>query len=277
MVGRGHGDVGTGQLGVGGECRVVALSQRLLDGVVKGLGPGLAGHHAIGAAAVGGAQVVGHVAAAQNQHATVAQRGQIAPHRAVKGSRLVVDDGQLKHRDVCPGVQVVQHRPGAVVQPPILRGHHLGLLHKGSGLAGTGRVARRGVADARERRRKAAEVVDGFRPRLHVDGRGAARQPVGRNAQDGAGARQLLPPAGQAAREGGIADGIHGAAVADENHWHAALRPGVARRLGVYLRAQRLQRRHGRPGACALQPSTSRAAGLKGWGEAKIHTNRRRK
>ena len=62
------------------------------------------------------------------------------------------------------------------------------------------------------------------------------------------------PQAGQAAREGGIADRVHGAAVADENHRHALPRLIFSRRLGVRLPAQRLQRCHRGPSAYTLQP-----------------------
>jgi hypothetical protein len=80
--------------------RIVAPGQGLPRGRVELLGPGAAGHDAVGMLAVGHAQVVGDVAAAQDQHAFVAQRGQVAAHGVLVGGGLVVVDRELEHGHV---------------------------------------------------------------------------------------------------------------------------------------------------------------------------------
>ena len=85
---------------------------------------------ASGSPAVDPAEVVHHVAAADDQHAALAQRRQPRAELEVVVERLVGVDAQLHDRDVGVREGVHQHRPGAVVDAPAVDvGAHPGRVH----------------------------------------------------------------------------------------------------------------------------------------------------
>ncbi len=66
-----------------------------------------------------GAQVVHDVAAADDQHAALAQRPQLLAELVVLGRRAAVVHAELHHRDVGAREHRLEHRPGAVVEAPL--------------------------------------------------------------------------------------------------------------------------------------------------------------
>ena len=117
-----------------------------------------------------------------------------------QSSGLVAVEAELEHGHVGIGKQVVQHRPGAVVEAPFVGAVYVG--HLGHQLAGQRGGAGRRVLHIEQRLREAAEVVDGARPLLEGD-EGAAREPVRRHHQHGRGRlapTQVFAQPGAAAR-----------------------------------------------------------------------------
>jgi hypothetical protein len=111
---RGHGQavVGVGvEGGEGGGIR----EHLFFGGLVEPLGPVEA---EIRGAPVHAPQVVHHVAAGHDEHATLAQRRQLGAQFEVEVQGLVGVDGKLHHRDRCVRERVHEDGPGAVVDAP---------------------------------------------------------------------------------------------------------------------------------------------------------------
>ena len=169
---------------------------------------------------VDAAEVVHHVAAADDGHPAVPQRGQLGAQLEVVVEGLHRVDRQLHDRDVRVRVHVGEHRPGAVVQPPAVHvlpdpGRLGDLLHLGGQL----RRARRRVVQGEQVAGEPEEVVDGARA-AHRGHRGRVDVPVRGDHQDGPrpGQRgaQRVPAAGVAV----VFQGVGRAAVPDERGRH---------------------------------------------------------
>ena len=156
---------------------------RLIEAVrpFRGLGP----------AEVGRAQVVDDVAAAQDQHALVAQGGQALAGFVVPAVGLAAIDAELDDRHVGVRIHRPQHAPGAMVQAARrVLDHDIGRQELADPRR-QGRIAGRAVLDVEQRLREAAEIVDRLRRRPGADRRGAARLPVGADHQHRLRTRQL--------------------------------------------------------------------------------------
>ena len=101
-------------------------------------------------------------AAAEDQHALVAQRRQRPAERELRRRRIAGDEGQRQDRDVGVGEQITQRGPGAVVETAFVE-----LAHRQPGLAEQLRNTRRQrrrtgrvVAQAVQTRIETAEIVD---------------------------------------------------------------------------------------------------------------------
>ena len=134
-------------------------------------------------------QVVHDVAAADDQHAGVAQRPQALPDLVVKMRRARLVDAELYDRYIGFRKNMAEHRPRPVIETPAVVEldveRRQQLLH----LACERRVAGRGILDGEQLARKAAEIVN--RPRLRHRRHGELRDvPVRRNAQHRARPRQ---------------------------------------------------------------------------------------
>lgn len=84
-------------------------------------------------------------------------------------------------------------------------------------------MTQRWILDLVQRIGKAPEVVDGLRFVDAQDSRGARREPVGRDHQDSARARQLLSGGRECLGEAVVGHGVHRGAMADEEYRHAGL------------------------------------------------------
>ena len=137
-------------------------------------------------------QVVHDVAAADDQHAGVAQRPQPLADLIVKLRRARFVDAQLYDRYVRIRENMAQHGPRAVIQAPARSSRR---TSSGASSCCTSRcesgISRRRILDGEQLARKAAEIVD--RARLCHRRHGELRQvPVRRNAQHRARPRQAL-------------------------------------------------------------------------------------
>ncbi len=165
-------------------------------------------------------QVMHHVAGAEQQHALVAQRRQPDAELVVIVGRLGDVQAQLHHRDIGLRIELDQHRPGAVIQAPVLIRMHLERRQQGAYARRQRRIAGRRIAQVEQRLRKAAEIVDGRR-RRHRGDAGAMRGPVGGDDQDRARTRQDRAEPAPDAGVDVLFQRIHRAAVAEKYRRHA--------------------------------------------------------
>jgi hypothetical protein len=128
-------------------------------------------------------QVVHHVAAADDQHAFVAQWGEPRRQRVVRGRFQRGVQAQLHDRHVCIREQVREHRPAAVIESPVLIQLYAYRRKQFAHARGQQRAAGRRVLNLEQRLREAAEVVNGARLVHGGDGR-AARHPMGGHRED---------------------------------------------------------------------------------------------
>ena len=165
-------------------------------------------------------QVVHHVAAADDQHAFVAQRREARAEFVVVARRLAGIEAQLHDRHVRLREHMREHRPGAVVQPPALVLLYIDWCNQLAHARREVRAAGCRVLKLKQLLREAAEVVNGARPVHRGDGR-AARHPVGGHREDRLRFRQYFaePPPGVGVAV--VLECVHRAAVAEEHGRHA--------------------------------------------------------
>ena len=176
------------------------------------------------------AEVVDHVAAPDDQHPRVAERGEPATELDVVLERLGGVDRQLHDGHVGVGEQVGEHGPGAVIDAPTVDVEpHPDRLDDLGDLRGDVRCAGRRVLEGEQLVGEPEEVVDRARLRHRRHG-GVADVPVGRHAEDRPRPRQPRP---QLSPRLGVAvqlERVHRAAVPDEQRRHPL---GLARRRVV--------------------------------------------
>jgi hypothetical protein len=166
------------------------------------------------------AQVVHDVAAADDQHAPVAQVLELPAQRQVLGRRPGVIHAELDHRNVRFGKHRFEHGPGAVVQAPVLIVDPYGRLNNAPADVLRGRRrSGRGVLLVEELLWKAAEVVDGPGA-VHARHPPVVRKPMCGDAENQLGPRQALAElcaqSLPATAVFVVLDGVHRAAMAHE-------------------------------------------------------------
>ncbi len=190
----------------------------LLDGagqiVVEALRP--LGRRAVAAAHAQHrvAQVVGQVAAPEDQDPLVAQRAQGAAEREVLHRRLVRVDRQLHHRHVVIREQVQEHAPAPVIEAPVGAQPGVRSEQRRRPRRQLGRSRRR-VLQLVERLGEAAKVVDGLGRALAGERR-LLDEPVRRDAEHRARLCEALAERAEAAAPGVVVERVHRRAVADE-------------------------------------------------------------
>ena len=168
------------------------------------------------------AQVVYCVAASHNQHALASQALQLASDSKVIGYRARIVHAELQHRNLRRREHGFEHRPAAVVQPPIVAQAHAvavrrGAEQTGNGLGGGG-VAGRRVMLVEQSLRETAEIVDGAGVFICGD-LPASGQPMRRHTRNQAGQGPAQPRAElrtqirPTAVKFVVFDGVHRAAV----------------------------------------------------------------
>jgi hypothetical protein len=100
------------------------------------------------------------VAAPDNEHTFIAQRREPFPDFVVKGIRLRLINAELHYWNVCLRENVTEHRPGSVIQSPLLVKSYGDGREKSLNAAGKLRVSGRGILDFVQLSREAAEVMD---------------------------------------------------------------------------------------------------------------------
>ena len=167
---------------VGGDIDQIGRSRRhdAAHVGVEALGPVEA---AVAVRPVDPAQVVHHVAAAEDEDALLAQRRETRPQIEVVGQRRGRMDRQLNDRHVGRGEDVCQHRPRPVIEAPavLVEADLQGRERIGDFLCHLGAAGGR-VVEGEQLGREAVEVVDHARPCHGRDGR-ALDEPVRRDAQ----------------------------------------------------------------------------------------------
>src|SRR5256885_8584129 len=121
-------------------------------------------------------QVVNDVAAADDQHAFVAQRREMRTERVMKRRRLRGVDRELHDRHVRFRKRMLEHRPGAMVEAPGLIEADVDGREELAYASGECGVAGRRILHIEQRLRKAVEIVDRLRL-LHTRDRRAGRVP----------------------------------------------------------------------------------------------------
>lgn len=109
-----------------------------------------------------------------------------------------------------------------MVQAPLLRWDHAPLLDQASSKMSQDRVAWHGILHVEECLGEAPEVVDGLWTLLNAYARGALGEPVRGDAEDGSGCRQSSAPRKHPEGELVVANGVHRAAMPNENCGHAS-------------------------------------------------------
>src|SRR6267142_705223 len=209
---------------------VVARGQRLPNLLVEPDRP----IEGLPAAAFHKTQVVHHVAAADDEGALVAQGSEPSAGVVVKSRALPAVDAQLNHRNVGLGVRVLEHRPGAVVEPPRFVQTDLERSEQLADPRRELRLSGRRVLNVEQRLGEAVEIVDRLGA-AHRGHGGAFGVPVRRHAQDGLGSRNRLAEPPPDFRVLIVLQGVHRAAVPEEHHRH----PGslARRRHGAQARS----------------------------------------
>jgi len=175
----------------------------------------------IGLAPLHPPEVVDDIAAAEQEHATIPQGREPGRELQVvlQGSQRI--DRQLDDGDVGLRVEVRQHAPGSMVQPPLVDveadPHRLDQLHH---LLREFRRAGRRIPEVEKFLGEAVEIVD--RPGLrHGRDRGGTEVPVGRDDEYGTRPRQGLAECTPCLREPVALERVHRAAMPDEKRRHA--------------------------------------------------------
>ena len=166
------------------------------------------------------------VAAADDQHAFVAQRREMRAERVMKRRRLRGVDRELHDRHVRLRKRMLEHGPGAVVEAPGLIEADIDGREELADASGECGVAGCRILHVEQRLRKAVEIVDGLWL-LHGGYRRAGGVPVRGDRENRfrfTDPRAELPP-----RLGVTValERIHRAAVSEENRRHAG--GGLAR------------------------------------------------
>ncbi len=134
----------------------------------------------------------------------------------MEGGGLGRVDAELHDRDIGLGIDVQEHRPGAVIQSPgSVRRHRQRRQHVLNATRQGGRAGR-GILDLIQLRREAAEVVDGLRRGCNRDGR-AGPVPVRGDGQDRVRPGRFPPHAPPGLRVAVAGDGVHRIAVAEKD------------------------------------------------------------
>ena len=180
----------------------------------------------------------------------VPQRRQRPGQIVVLTRRQVAVQRQLHHRHVGFRPDVAQHRPGSVIQAPLLGLDRAGQRrHPGRQLGRSGRRILHLVKFTRE----VAEIVDGFRPVLGRDAQ-PVRLPVGGDHHNAPG---LADGLAQVAPGGpiGTAQRIHGRTVAEED---GGLAHGFSRAASWPVRRCACPGSARRPGRCRWADASRR-------------------
>jgi hypothetical protein len=166
------------------------------------------------------AEIVDDVAARHHQDSPLSQRRQPPPQREMIVERLQRVDRQLHDRHVGFRVEVGEHAPRAVVDPPLVpvepapdRLNRLRHLRRHVGRA------RRRIVEVEQRLRKPVKIVDGARPR-HRRHRARPEIPVRRHHEHRPRPRQSPPHRPPRLREAVAFERVHRAAMADEEGGH---------------------------------------------------------
>ena len=203
------------------EAGTVASEHQVADLGVEPLGPI---EPSLAPAEVEHRQVVDDVAAGDDEHAVVTQWCEALTKLEVVRRRLAGIDRELHDRNVSVGVQVTEHAPCSVIQPPaIVIEPDPHRVDDASQALGQLWVTRRRILEREQLRWEAEEVVDRARcgHRRHC---GRVDEPVGRDAQDRPrpperpidGPAELVPALGVSV----VFERVHWAPVPDEHRRH---------------------------------------------------------
>ena len=129
-------------------------------------------------------QVMHHIAAAHDQHAFFAQRGQFSGQLVVVGWWLLPVEAELNNRNISFGKKVFDHRPGTMIEAPMQIRLHLCCLNQFGAEGCQYRASGRRVVHGVKFRRKAAKIVDcpGL---IHGRHESTVCFPMCRNTEDG--------------------------------------------------------------------------------------------
>ncbi len=161
-------------------------------------------------------QIVHEVARTGDDHALLTQGTQALGQFIMRADVDGAIQRQLHHGHVSVRPDMSQHGPGSVIQSPLRRLNRAGQLRHPVGQSG--RAGRR-ILHGVKFRRKAPEIMDGFRSRLRRHAQ-PARLPVSRDHDDAFRLADLLSQRAPGVREG-TAQGVHGGAVTKKECWLA--------------------------------------------------------